>query len=496
MTSQSLGKMSNELQAGKRRRAAKQVKPLKWALIATGLLAVFAVVGSCAIYLKVQSYLKSNAFRDQLVSAAEEKLHAKIELNQLRWDGSTVYADGWRAQGYPEAAFAHMNVNGLRALFNGTQNSAWQIPEIRINQLSLIFSNDHLPAATTAASNNSEVAASPNTIPGWLKKWIPNRAEIDVIAIDTTNLTFQDKQGNQLLSLTSVETTSHPMTAPGTWEINGRNGELLIRNFPPMSIRKFETRWNHDEIFINQASLGFYNTAELSGTGDITLGKTPKLNLDLQLSNLDAKKILPADWKSKISGSLHGDIFITGNPKEKNSLTTKGTLHLKDGVIEGLPVLDLIAQYTKMQRFKRLALHQASADYVRKGNRIEINNLILQSDGLTRLEGTFVFEDRQIIKGQFLLGVTPGTLRWIPGAEQKVFTNSRNGFLWAPLEITGTLDEPRENLSARLAGAAIDTLVKDAPRQAVDAAKKLLINPSSTINAGKKLLDSLIPLLK
>jgi len=488
--------MSDESQPEIRKRPAKQVKPLKWVLVATGLLFFLGIVGSFVIYLKVQSYLKSDAFRNHLVSAAEGKLHAKIELNQLRWDGSTVYADGWHAQGYPDAAFAHMKVDGLRALFNGTQDSAWQIPEISINQVTLNYSKDRLPAATLAANPDSKINSSSNAVPGWLKKWLPDRAEIDVIRIDSTNLIFQDKQGDKKLSLTSVETTSHPMTAPGTWEISGRNGDLMIRDFPPMSIREIETRWNHNDIFINHAAISFYENAELSGTGDIRLGKTPELNLDLQLSNLDAKKILSADWKSKISGTLYGDFIVTGNPKKINTLTTKGTLHLKDGVIESLPILQLIADYTKMQRFKRLALHKVSADFIIKGNRLEITNLILQSDGLTRLEGTFIVEDRKIIKGQFLLGVTPGTLRWIPGAKQKVFTNSKNGFLWTPLEITGTLDEPRENLSARLAGAAVESLVKDAPKQAIDAAKKLLIDPSSTIKAGKSLLDSLIPLLK
>src|SRR5690606_17290344 len=130
------------------------------------------------------------------------------------------------------------------------------------------------------------------------------------------------------------------------------------------------------------------------------------------------------------------------------------------------------------------------------GDRIEITDLVLQSDGLTRLEGSFVLKDRQITEGQFRLGVTPGTLRWIPGAEQKVFTHAENGFLWTPLEISGSLDQPRENLSARLAGGAVESLVEDAPRQATDAAKKILRDPSSTIDTGKKLLDSLVPLLK
>ncbi|NOX99800.1 MAG: AsmA-like C-terminal region-containing protein [Verrucomicrobia bacterium] len=480
----------------KKKHLTSQLKPLKWALVAGGLLAIFVFVGVFVVYLQVQSYLKSDAFRDHLISAAEDSLHAEIELNQLRWDGSTVYADGWRARGKAQAKFSSMNMDGLRALFNGTKNSAWQVPEIRINQLSVDFSDKRLPAATTSMPSDNSSTTPVSGVPGWLKKWIPEKAEIGIVVIDASNLTFHDKQGKQQLAFTSVETKSRPMTAPGTWEIDARNGQLSVRDLPVMSIREIETRWNHDEIFINRAELSFYDDAELSGTGDIKLGKSPELNLDLELANLDTKKILSAKWRNQISGSLHGDILVSGSPKSGGSLNIKGKLRLKDGVIEGLPMLNLIADYTKMQRFKRLALHKASADFVIKGNRIEVSNLILQSDGLTRLEGSFVIQDRQILNGQFLLGVTPGTLRWIPGAEQKVFTNSKNGFLWTPLEITGTLDAPQENLSARLTGAAVETLVKDIPIKAGDAAKKILNNPSDTINTGTDLLKSLIPLLK
>lgn len=488
--------MGKESRNRRKKSAGKPSKGLKWLLLAFGLLALIVFVGIFGIKGAVIRYLKSDAFRDQLITAAEKKLHADVELKQLRWEGSTVYIDGWQARGDAEAAFSQMEVDGLRASFNGVENSAWQIPEVRINQASLRFSKKR-PAPTSSATAATPAENTPSaSAPNWLKKWIPDHAEIGVVRIDATNLAFHDEQDIQHLSLTSVETSSRPLAAAGTWEITGRNGKLFVRNLPPMTIRQLETRWNHNEIFINQAALGFYDTAEISGSGDIQLGPRPKLNLDLQLSNLDTKNLLSPEWKKKLSGSLHGDFTIRGNPKEKNQLISKGSLHLKDGVIEGLPVLELIAQYTKMQRFKRLALHKASADFVKKGERIEISKLVIQSDGLTRLEGSFVLENRQIKKGQFRLGVTPGTLRWIPGAEQKVFTQARDGFLWTPLVISGSIDQPKEDLTARLTGAAIDTLVNDAPGQATDAAKKMLSDPSGTINTGKKLLNSLIPLLK
>ncbi len=484
----------------KNRKKSKQQSStaLKWLLVTCGLLAVVVFIGIFVIKNFAINFLKSDSFRDYIITAMEEKLHADIDLQQLRWEGSTVYADTWRAQGHADAAFSKIEMDGMRATLDGVEDAALQIPEIRINQVSLEFSKQKRAGAPStevnAPSGDTKTSSSP--IPSWLKNWVPNRVETGIIHVGATNLTFRDEQGTQQLALTSVETQSKPMSSPGSWEIQARNGQLSLANFPTLSIRKFETRWNHNDIFINQAELVFYDSAEISGSGDILLGSRPELNLDLKLSNLDTANLLSADWKKKITGTLHGDFTIKGEPGKRSSLISKGELQLKNGVIEGLPMLELIATYTKMQRFKRLALHQASADFVKKGDRIEISKLILQSDGLTRLEGSFTLENRQISNGKFRLGVTPGTLRWIPGAEQKVFTQAQDGFLWTPLVISGSLDQPKEDLTARLTGAAIETLVNDAPAQATDAAKKILSNPSDAINTGKKLIDSLIPLLK
>lgn len=58
------------------------------------------------------------------------------------------------------------------------------------------------------------------------------------------------------------------------------------------------------------------------------------------------------------------------------------------------------------------------------------------------------------IDGIFRLGLAPGTLATIPGAETDVFTAGERGLLWAPLRISGTLDDPKEDLTERLVAAA------------------------------------------
>ncbi|HEY8960655.1 MAG TPA: hypothetical protein VIM57_00515, partial [Luteolibacter sp.] len=80
-------------------------------------------------------------------------------------------------------------------------------------------------------------------------------------------------------------------------------------------------------------------------------------------------------------------------------------------------------------------------------------DLVIASEGLVRIEGTLAVRDRRL-DGSFRLGLAPGTLAQIPGAETDVFLPGERGLLWAPLRITGTLDDPKEDLTSRLIAAA------------------------------------------
>jgi hypothetical protein len=73
--------------------------------------------------------------------------------------------------------------------------------------------------------------------------------------------------------------------------------------------------------------------------------------------------------------------------------------------------------------------------------------------GLMRIEGRMDVIDEQL-DGRFQLGLAPGTLSRIPGAETKVFAERRDGLMWTPLRITGTAENPQEDLSERLIAAA------------------------------------------
>jgi hypothetical protein len=78
------------------------------------------------------------------------------------------------------------------------------------------------------------------------------------------------------------------------------------------------------------------------------------------------------------------------------------------------------------------------------------------------------------IDGSLLIGLSPKILGWIPGAEEKVFVEERDGLRWAKVNISGTLDQPKEDLTKRLVSAFRDKMTKEFKGQAKDAVKSLL----------------------
>jgi thiol-disulfide isomerase/thioredoxin len=152
------------------------------------------------------------------------------------------------------------------------------------------------------------------------------------------------------------------------------------------------------------------------------------------------------------------------------------------------PILDELASYTKVERFKRLVLDIATAKVRLSRDWQRFDDIVLQSNGLLRLEGSLKLIGDQI-DGRFLLGVTPETLRWMPGAQQHVFTTVHPqgppGLLWTPLNISGTLQAPREDLSVRLLSGAGQALL-GAPGEVAGKSSELLLKPLLGEEAAKK----------
>jgi hypothetical protein len=479
----------------RRSNANASFHPLKWVLITGGVFLVLLVVGLLVVKSMVNGWLQGDGFRDWLAGRASSVMRSEVTLAELEWEGSEVYAKRFDALGSKDAGFSSLVLDGVRAKAAGIVDRAVQVPEITVNRLDLRFSPERKAAAPE--TDAPAPAATAPELPAWLSKYLPDRVEIDEIGVASVRVSVAKAEGEVFL-LNGAKATLKPDFRTGFWEIEGSGGKVTLPNQPEIALKDLGLRWKGEDLFLDRCALGVFKNGHVDGKGEIGFAHPGRFDLELGISAVDVDELVAGEWRDRLTGTVHGPVRITGAP---GALVFEGTMHLEDGVIEAVPVLKRISQYTRSERFERLVLNQAQTDFKRDGDRLELRNLVLQSDGLVRVEGQVdLVADR--IAGDLRVGVTPGTMRWIPGAERLVFTEDRDGFLWAPMKLAGSLAEPKEDLSARLIAAAGEAVISELPGGVLDAAEGLLkpgdgkTPTDPLIDQGKKVIDLLSPFLK
>jgi hypothetical protein len=206
-------------------------------------------------------------------------------------------------------------------------------------------------------------------------------------------------------------------------------------------------------------------------------------------TNVPCEQVLNDNWAKRVTGQLSSDFVVESNAGESYA---KGKLKVDNAVLTALPVLDALAAYADTRRFRVLDLNEATADWRWKKGEITLENLILSSEGLVRLEGNLVIRDKEL-DGMFRFGIAPGTLASIPGAETDVFVPGEKGLLWTNVRVTGSADDPKEDLTERLIAAAGLRMFEELPgtRQKVLKFSKALLgdSPEETVLKGVEAIE-------
>lgn len=509
------------------RSSKKGCNPLVAILILGAVFLVALVISLFVGKTMLESWVQGDGFREWVRKKAAVALKADVNIEDLKWSGPKKATIGTvSAKGYEDAAFSSFELNGIRAGFD-IKDKAVKIPEISISRGHTEFSNNRIASkppvdrpGEESSSGDSPSGKAPG-VPGFLARYAPNRVEIDRVTVGNASIDVMDDDGKVALALKDVQSEIQPDLESGEMVIEARGGTLLLAGAPDMTIRDSSMRFRDNSLFINNAALGIYGSGHIDGAGEVSFSDNPNLDLDLTLTGVDIREMVTGNWRDRVSGTIRGPVRIQGTTDDA---ITEGTVYLDDGVLEGIDLLDKIADYTGSQRFSRLVLNQAQADFKMKGENLQLRNIQFQSDGLTRIEGG-LDKNGDLLDGTLQIGITPGTLRWIPGAEQSVFTENRDGFVWTSVQIGGTVANVREDLSGRIIAAAAARIIERLPggvekrlkeivggsqgntpgqpgeggdTEITDRIKDVLIDnigDPETIETGKRVIDLLGPLL-
>jgi hypothetical protein len=430
----------------RRSRRSKLAGERRWVGKAAVALLVVGVVLLVGGYVAVRSYLHSEGFRKFLSAEAGAAAGVSGGFAPFQWDGLAVDTDSFEATG--EGPLAELRADGLHTEIGlgGLKRGVWEVRGSSVRRLEVTVDATRKPAkAATERVKRKEKSAAKASRPSWL----PSEVELEGMDLKSVAAKVILKQGEA--SVSGMRVTAELASKQGDYrgEIDGGTVLLPFDFVPEIRLERALLRYQDKQVFLTKATAGMWQEARVEAAGEWDM-EQKNYSLQGEATGIRCEDLLGDDWSKRVTGGMHSD-FTVGN--HTGEMAASGTLTLEDGVLTALPVLDALAAYADTRRFRVLALSEAHWRWSLKKGELRLSEMVLAAEGLVRLEGGIVIRDGNL-DGVFRLGLAPGTLASIPGAETDVFIRGERELLWAPLRITGTLDDPQEDLTDRLVEAA------------------------------------------
>lgn len=488
--------MLPEMSRRARRRRGKAVRKGSWwvrGLLAVLVLAAVAMGGG---YLWLKSWLHSEDFRAMLSAKVGEALGADAAFGPFQWDGTLVKCRSFNASGGTVVGDVDARGLSIDIGLDEIGDRVVLLQDARINQIEAFFdlTGQGKPAPPADPRTPAEDAGR-EADRAWYEKWIPNDVRLTQLEVGHSLLRLGLESGEIRFSDTRWSAT--PGQSRGSYEAVGRGGQVTFpwEIVPELRLDETRMRYQDGTLFLIDSAFRLYERGYATMTGEAS---GDGYSFDGSLADVMADEVLPEDWRQKVAGRLEGDFSVT---EVRDGPSVSGSVRFHDGVLTALPVLDALGAYGGNPRFRRLTLSEASTDFLWEAGALTISNLKLGSEGLMRVEGRLRVEKDERIDGRFRIGLTPGTLARIPGAETKVFLPGERGLLWTHLHVTGTLDDPQEDLTERLIAAAGMRMFEVLPETGERVLKftRRVISPDTVgkltgedglIGQGRDLLDS------
>lgn len=447
-------------------------------VVVLGLLVIFAGFGG---YVWLRSYLHSEEFRNFIAKHSGDAMDAHAQLEPLYWQGMRASTQAFQAEG--DGFVRAVEARGIEAGVSVSEISrgVWLINDLAVRELQLVVESaeNQIEERVTADSASKERQG------GFWGRLLPDKTEVRLVEIANLDIKLNSGNGSSEFIDGNLKATRRDEGEAYDMEIYN----ALIKTpwiESPLSLRSAKGRYANKRFYLQESHAEVFQRGLLTMHGEVS---ADALTFDGKLKDIGVDELVEEDWKKRISGDLHTTFRHRSN--EDGSLT-RGKLTLQGGVLTALPILDQLAAYVDSRRFRQIHLSEARVQYLVEEERLELADIVLASEGLMRVLGNLTVENGSL-DGLLRVGIVPGLLAHIPGAETKVFVRGERGLLWAAVRVTGTVEKPEEDLSDRLIAAAGERMFEVVPETgqrvlkfAHQAAGDL---PKAAVDTGNKILD-------
>lgn len=485
----------NKAESGKRLH-----RVLLWlCAVAAGVL-VLGIVS----WFQLLAYLQGESFRAALAEHLRHGCGAQelSLLSNLRIDGDRVEQEGLSLQGagaLSSVRVGHISLDVNRAAL---LNRRVHIRKISVDDGEVVLEsaapadNDNNVAAPKQTKNKQKgkrkaqtgaaAAPKPAEAPAKTSSFFrPKQQEVELIECKAADILL--KRGEMGVQILNCALTSTPMKKGG-WQHQMENGRLhtpfaFLRGASLKSATVTHDKERRDvtdcRIMLSPGEMRVRAHQDVNGG---------KWSANINLNKASAAPLLRGDWQKRVSGELFGKLTLAGNAAGLEA--AEGYLSLQQGVLEGLPFLSALP-YGGGYPYRHLELDKAecriSYPYADEARHINdawlLDGINLRArGGLLRVHGHVIIGSDGALSGTLTIGIPSAVAEALPaGASlQRIFNaQGEAGYAWLNLNLSGTIDEPEEDLSVRCAALMRDVLPQAAGAAAATAEQmlRLLLNP-------------------
>ena len=405
---------------------------------AIGIFFLLVIAASVAVFFSpiITRYVEGDAFRVSM----EEETAKGLHFPQARYatirrtDALTAKSDSFKADN-GQKAMKSLDAYGITAKFDplGVFLRQWRFADVRVQsgEVEIQIYEPH----------PEPVRPKP-----WFAIFLPNRVYLEKIESEHANITwrFRGEQagffGTQLL-----------ITPNGRdFEYVATGGRLKMVPVPDLELRRINLLITKTLLTLYDLDLASdsHSDESIRAQGHAGLGQDKSLDVKANFNSVPIRQWLPAEWKGRLKGTAFGDIHWTGKDPKLESSSGEGSLRIRDGRVDDVPLLNKLAELARKKSFERLDLNECSLGFAWRYPEIEIKDIAIEEEGKFRIEGEISIK-RRLLRGTIKLGLTREYLDWLPNPEE-VFSRRSSGYLWTDVHLSGTIDEPRQDLSQRI----------------------------------------------
>ena len=410
-------------------------------MILAAAIAIFillAIAGGMALVFSplLTHYVESDAFRIAMAEETAKGLHfpqaryAPIRRTNVL----TAQSDNFKAEN-GQKAMKSLDAHWITARFDpwGVFLRQWRLDDVHVQ------SGD-------VEIQIYEAHPEPVKPKPWFAIFLPNRVYLKKIESEQANITWRFRGepagffGTQLL-----------ITPNGRdFEYVATGGRLKMAPIPALDLRRTHLLITKTLLTVYDLDLASdaHRDESIRAQGRAGLSQDKSIDVKANFNSMPIGQWLPAEWKGRFHGSAFGDIHWTGKDPKLESSSGEGSLHIRAGRVENVPLLNKLAELARKESFEHLDLNECSLALAWRYPEIDIRDIAIEEKGKFRIEGE-IFAKGRVLRGTIKLGLARTYLEWLPNPEE-VFSRRASGYLWTDVHLSGTIDEPRQDLSQRI----------------------------------------------